>query len=321
MQVDSQKKFIDRIKNEWSSIKRQELCPPFPETLMLELTNGCNLKCIMCQNTTMQRKTGLMSLEIIEQLLVEASENGIKKIALYTTGEPLIHPKFTEIVRLCKDYGFYTYTTSNGLLLNSKKVFKLIEAGLDSIKISIDGADKETYEKIRVGGKFEKLLENLKMLKEARDQLNSDMKIYAGAVVMNLTDDTIEKFRETYSPLVDGIYFSPLVNQSGQISEQYNDLKSNKIDINTEWQPCKMLWDRLVIAWNGSVSACCVDYELDLEYASYKPGNLKDIWQNQKMQGFRKAHLEGHVEDMALCKTCNAPMIQQSEILDKVNSL
>lgn len=313
---------IDRIKKDWSEIESRldTSSPGLPSTLMLELTNACNLKCIMCRNSTMKRKRGFMPLDMVKKALAEAKTLGMEKVALYTTGESLLHPSFTEIVKMCKSDGFYCYLTSNGLPLDENMWEELVTGGLDSIKISVDGASREEYEKIRIGGNFEKLMNNLTMLKQVRDRYGSAPSIYAGAVITKLNEKSIHKFRNVFGPYVDGIYLSPIVNQSGQITEKYDDLKPSSFNITSKWKPCKMLWDRIVISYEGYITACCVDYELDLVYGDFNKTTMKKAWNSPQMRKWREMHLKGNVTNMPLCRTCNAPYIQQVEVLNRINS-
>jgi MoaA/NifB/PqqE/SkfB family radical SAM enzyme len=316
--------FIKKIRQDYetsSDLVHSSTLQP-PTTLMLELTNACNLACIMCRNPTMKREKGFMPEHIIDKALQEGKELGIKNVALYTTGESLYYKNITNIIKQSKSYGYYTYLTSNGLLLNEKKSKELIESGLDSIKISIDGTNKEEYEKIRIGGKFERLIKNLEDLHQLREEMKSSMKIYAAAIITKVNEANINKFKDVYGPFVDGIYLSPLVNMSGQLSKQYEELKpSVNSDIKDEWQPCKMLWDRMVITKEGHITACCVDYENDLVYADLSKVSLEEAWKSTTIAMWRAKHKSGRIEDMNLCKTCNAPMIQQVEVLEKTNSI
>lgn len=323
MQSAKNEAFINRISEEWREVEDrfQSINPDIPDTLMLELTNSCNLRCVMCRNATMKRKRGFMSMQVIDRALCEAKKLGMKKVALYTTGESLMHPSFVEIVKRVKQIGFHCYVTSNGLLLSEQVCKDMIQSGLDSIKISIDGASKEEYEQIRIRGKWDRLLEKMALLKNTRDNLQSEMQIYAGAVVTVVNENSIQEFRDVFGSFVDGIYLSPLVNQSGQLPEVYAKLKSDKVSIATAWKPCKMLWDRMVLSYEGYFTACCVDYELDLQVGHFDDMSLEQAWHSEKMQAWRRMHLEGAVKDMELCRSCNAPLIQQVEVLNVTNKI
>jgi len=66
---------------------------------MLELTNSCNLDCIMCGNRKTVRWRGFMPIEIAIRVFNELLENRIKNVALHSTGEILLHPKLIDIVK------------------------------------------------------------------------------------------------------------------------------------------------------------------------------------------------------------------------------
>jgi len=313
--------FIDRIKRDWQETAKKFDSPqcPVPSTLMLELTNRCNLQCIMCQNSTMRRKKGFMDVELAERTINDAAGLGMHRIGLYTTGESLLHPAFVEILKAASRHGMTSYLTTNGLPLTRQLCEQIVEEGLESVKVSIDGVSKGEYEKLRRGGNYDRLMENLETLRRVRDRHYSPMKIYGGAVVTRLNEENIHAFRTTYGHLVDAIYLSPLVNQSGKMGKAFQELRPTDHCQAAEWRPCKMLWDRVVVSWEGHLTACCVDYEMDMTYGTFFTDGLEGEWNGLKMRQWRSQHLRGEVDSLILCAHCNAPYIQQVEILDTLN--
>lgn len=316
-----QSAFIDRIKRDWQQIAKRfdSTYSPFPDTVMLELTNHCNLQCIMCQNHRMRRAKGFMEMDLAKRAIQDAKDLGVHRVALYTTGESLLHPAFIRILRAAGRRGMTSYLTTNGLPLTEELCEQLVDADLESIKFSIDGTSQREYEKVRRGGNYELLMHNLETLKQVRDRHHSSMKIYAGAVVTRLNSANIRTFRRTYGHLVDAIYLSPLVNQSGKMEEAFQKLKPDNHRQAEEWKPCKMLWDRVVVSWEGQLTACCVDYEMAMTYGNLLTDGLGEVWNGDKMRHWRSLHLSGEVGDLTLCARCNAPYIQQVEILDELN--
>lgn len=311
---------LDNIRSDWDELAEltRNAIAPIPRTLMLELTNACNLNCVMCQNIRAKRKRGFMDVRLAESVLTQGREIGMDKAALYSTGESLLHPDFVRILSMAKRLGYYTYLTTNGIPLYPDLAKEIVSAGLDSIKFSIDGADPETYRKIRGKDAFSTLIGNVRILKRIRDESESPLRIYAGAVIMQTNQDQMERFREVFSPLVDAIYFSPLVNQSGQMTDAYQTLKINDTK-DVSWKPCKMLWDRIHISYEGFMTACCVDYELRMVYGDAHRDALADAWNNPQMKAWRVKHMNGDVSSLDLCRTCNAPLIQQADVLEKLN--
>jgi len=144
----------------------------------------CNFHCIMCEEhskysnfkQTLFEKTRvkrrLMPKEWLEPLFIEAKELGVKEIIPSTMGEPLLYEHFETILELCKKYDIKLNLTTNGSFLRKKieTWAKLIVPITSDIKISWNGATKETNEKIMQGCNFENQLENVKSLIDFRDK-------------------------------------------------------------------------------------------------------------------------------------------------------
>ena len=101
-----------------------------------------------------------MSTELFEKIIEDLRESQ-PFIDLYLQGEPLMHPKIVEIVKIVKANGLLPRITTNTTLLKRAKAGALIEAGLDKIEFSMSGASKKTYDSIYKGAKYEKTLNNM----------------------------------------------------------------------------------------------------------------------------------------------------------------
>ncbi len=144
----------------------------------------CNFHCIMCEEHSqfsnfkqvLFEKTGvkrrLMPKEWLENIFKEAKELGVKEIIPSTMGEPLLYKHFDAIIELCKIHNIKLNLTTNGSFprKNIEEWAKLIIPITSDIKISINGATKETSEKIMIGSNFEKQLQNIKSLIKYRNQ-------------------------------------------------------------------------------------------------------------------------------------------------------
>lgn len=309
------------IQKNWLKYEKDQLHidAELPNTIMLEVTNSCNLACTMCMNPKMERKKGFMNLELVEKIMIQAKEMDIKNIALYTTGEALLHPKIFEIIEICKKYERYVYLTTNAQLLNEEKINKLLTSKIDSIKYSIDGLNKTEYENIRIGGNYEKVLKNISLLKQERDFKNFNTKLSMGIILTKNNIIEKQKYIDIYEKYVDEIIFSLISNQTGHISKtEYNKLKPD-FELSTNWQPCRQLWDRIVVTYDGFLTTCCIDFEAELKYANVNEYTLLDYWNNSKIQQFRRNHINHSLNDMPLCVNCDSPYIQQLSIFEKLN--
>ena len=89
-------------------------------------------------------------------------------VAFMGLGEPLLHPRFLDMVRLAKDRGLRAEVTTNALLLDDEIAAGLVEAGLDQLVVSIDGASAEAFGRVRSGASLERVVENVRRLHDRR---------------------------------------------------------------------------------------------------------------------------------------------------------
>jgi len=300
-------KTLERIVSNWEKIDHMQKnsMASVPRLLMLEVTNACNLKCKMCGNSKMTRNKGMMPKSFGIRMIQEAAQMGIQEVALYTTGEPLIYPHLEQLIIEAKKQELYCYITSNGLLLNESSIEMLCKSQLDSFKFSIDGSNKQEYESIRKQGNFDTLLKNIRLLKEKRDQLNSHLKIICAMVLLKENQDHQLDFKKTFEPLCDDILLSKATNIGGK----FNKNESSEKKICRTIKPCRLLWDRIIVNYDGKITACCVDFNAELVYDDCNLTSLTKAWNNQTIQDWRNRHLSGNINDLPLCNVCDAPYV------------
>lgn len=130
--------------------------------IQVESAIACNLGCVMCpwrEITKNAQNRGLMPQEIWEGIRPYLAD--VKSIDFTGGGEPLLQPKLEEWVAEAKNTGCETGFLSNGLLLQKGRLKGLLDAGLDWICISMDGATADIYNKIRIGSNFDRVCENV----------------------------------------------------------------------------------------------------------------------------------------------------------------
>ena len=137
--------------------------------LQVESALACNLRCVMCPWREMAQNLenhGLMSQAIWESIRPHLSE--IKSIDFTGGGEPLLQPHLPEWIGEAHAAGCETGFLSNGLLLTKDKLQQFLNAGVDWICISMDGADAQMYEKIRIGSDFGRVCDHVANIAEMR---------------------------------------------------------------------------------------------------------------------------------------------------------
>jgi glycosyltransferase involved in cell wall biosynthesis/MoaA/NifB/PqqE/SkfB family radical SAM enzyme len=142
----------------------------------------CNLQCVMCEDhspysqTQSKRKIDgrsrrIMPFDLMEKIVAEAVPNGLREIIPSTMGEPLLYAHFDGILHLCQRYGVKLNLTTNGTfpVLGARVWAEKIVPVTSDIKISWNGATRETQEKIMIGVKWERSLNDLKTFIAVRD--------------------------------------------------------------------------------------------------------------------------------------------------------
>jgi len=289
--------------------KSHPLQAKYPKNLLVEVTNSCNLKCTMCYNRIMNRKKGFMSMDTYKLVLKNAREVGIKMVGLYTTGEPFLHPKIFDFIKLAKEMGFkYVYTDTNGVILNKEKMAKILESGLDSLKFSIDAVTKKTYEKLRPGGDFDVVYRNVKMMREMRDKKKSKLRIYGSFVLTNENIQELKEFKGFWKGLVDEAIIYLVSNQSSHQMKEFEKFAPENLKAllaNRRGEYCNRLWNRIIVTYDGKYTICPEDFESELTYGDVRKEPMKKAWNNEKMKRFRAMFKTGNFDLSERCRTCN----------------
>lgn len=135
----------------------------------IEPTDLCNLDCTMCIRHSWDESMGRMSEETFQSILTALSKmDPIPTVFFGGLGEPLYNPKTIDWIGQVKQLGGQVELITNGTILNEKVSKRLIDAGLDVLWVSIDGASPESYADIRLGGAFPQVIENLTRFQRMR---------------------------------------------------------------------------------------------------------------------------------------------------------
>ena len=148
-----------------------------PTYLQLEPVGQCNLRCQMCaiqfrQDGPPYGPPAFMPYDTFTRLIDEF--DGLQELHLQGLGEPMMHPRFFDMVAYAAGRGVKVSTNSNLTLLNPKRAEKCVTTGLASLHVSLDGATAETFERIRVRAHFERVTHNIEMLVATRDRLGRE---------------------------------------------------------------------------------------------------------------------------------------------------
>jgi len=134
--------------------------------LYIEPTNLCNLNCRTCIRHVWNEPSGMMSEETFEAIIkgLHSFPSLPDSVFFGGFGEPLFHPKIVDMIFRIKSLGMSAELITNGTLLKEEMIKSLIDAGLDTLWVSLDGSTPESFSDIRMGAELPSILENLTLL-------------------------------------------------------------------------------------------------------------------------------------------------------------
>lgn len=265
----------------------------FPAVVRIETTNACNARCITCPHREIKRPIRRMEDDLFTRIIDECARCGCKETHLHNFGEPLLDKQLEDRVRYAKDRGLPKVKIfSNGSLLSERRARGLIEAGLDEIKISFDGATKEEFERIRVPLQFDRVVENIKGLVALRDEMRSEMRVQVACCSTTDKQGTMRSLER----IVDGFSFGKIHNWAGEDSPD----EQGKIR-----KPCSRLWRTFTILAGGDVALCCLDYDGHFLLGHVDADtSVGDVWTSTAYQEVRLRHKEARQSEISLCRHC-----------------
>lgn len=279
----------------------------FPKNALIELSNACNHACVFCNNPRMKRKINFLDKNTFLNFIRQASSLGLEEIGLYSTGEPFMIKNLDWFIKTSKENNIKrVYLTSNGALASLEKVKSAYENGLDSIKYSINSSSKNNYKIIHGKDDFLKVLKNINDVFKWKKNNNIKLQMLSSFIYTKRTHKEIKSYKKIFGKYFEEMKIFPAGSQGGRINNIIKKISTDAIVKDKKnLKPCDMLWNRIHLTCEGHLTACCVDYELDLVYADFKNSKeeLINIWNNNLMQKLRKKHLDKDL-DGSLCNNC-----------------
>ncbi|WP_420547765.1 radical SAM/SPASM domain-containing protein [Curvivirga sp.] len=291
---ETEGKISDRISKIHNAVYSET--PPFPKSINIELNNVCNHSCEFCAYRLMEREIGNIQKEKLEGWLTDAYRLGSREIGLHSGAEPLASPLLEHFIKFSKDVGYeYVYISTNGSLASPRRMQAILDAGIDSIKFSINAGDRETYKNIHGKDHFDRVIENL--IYTANNRV--DGRPYLGVSFVENKNNThsIANLRKLVGHLVDEFVVIPATNQSGQLSDSEVNMAEPVDAI------CGIPFNKVHISWEGFLRVCCNDYENLLAVVDLNKTTLEEAVYSEEMRKVRRDHLNKNLEG-TLCYNC-----------------
>ncbi|HEX7085691.1 MAG TPA: radical SAM/SPASM domain-containing protein [Vicinamibacterales bacterium] len=268
---------------------------PLPEIVQIESTNICNAKCVFCPRDEMERRQGIMDMTLFKRIVDECAELGIAHIRMHNYGEPFVDRALVDKVRYAKQRGIpQVGMISNGSLLTEKAARGMIEAGLDAINISVDASGKETFERTRVGLKYDKVIGNIERLLALRQEAGTSRPKLILSFVRQDNSEDERAFIEHWRHRADKIHVTDLHNWAGTL-HQHSDVN----------YPCYRPWLTFTALWDGRVALCCADFDGRSILGDLRTSTIREIWNSEAYRAVRREHLQRGGPE--ICRSCDLP--------------
>lgn len=287
---------LQQIADLW--VKDRDRCAPeYPESMIIEPTNACNLRCRMCsvwgEGVQRHRAVGYISQEVWGRAIDELGSWPVPVgLHVYGAGEPLLHPQFFDIVAYAKrkpniSVGFLC----NATLFDRDKARATVELGVDYLSFSVDGAQQDVFEYYRKGAVLDQVEENIRFLLAIRDGGHPSVSLR----MVHHEEADVEQFVERWAGHVESIV----------VSRKRPVRRETSVPVRLR-RPCPSISQQLIMGWDGTAVLCCEDNWGDAVIGRFPDESLYEIWNGKAMQRARRLHETGRYEEIALCRTCDA---------------
>ncbi len=277
----------------------------FPNVLLLDSISHCNLLCSMCFHKDMTRTRGVMNWELFIRLIDEiALKKPDARVWMVFFGEALIlkrrKPTIFEMVAYAKSKGLQDVVlNTNANLLDTDAAEKLIECGLDALYVGIDAATPETYAKVRVGGKYVRVVENvLRLLEMQKVRGCQKPRVHVQFVEMEVNQHEKQPFIDFWTNRGATVKIRPKVSWAGKV-----DAPNLVLGDEERW-PCYWAMQSMSVTDQGKVVTCAVDLDAGWVAGDVREQSLEAIW-NGPLRELRELHRQRRFDELpTICREC-----------------
>ena len=289
-----------------------------PIYMLIELTNYCNLRCPVCPSGIgkVKRRPMAMDVSLFEQLMEEVGPYLITA-SLWAWGEPLLHPRLADILRIAQKHPVATLLSTNGQNLDNEEVIKaLIDHPPTYLIVAIDGLTDETNSKYRIGAKLQPILAGVRRLTELKRERKQNLPIlHMRYIIMKHNEHEVPHIKNfaiengfdllslrtmscVNAPEEDYISLMPDNNKF----KAYNYLNDKRVQ-RSDFICGEPFWFPSVLA-DGTIVPCFNDYNAEMPFGLLdRNTSFIDIWNGKKAEEVRGA-IRDSMSDVEFCRYC-----------------
>jgi len=297
---------------------------PFPSSIMLEVTNHCNLGCI---SDAMAK--GTIKLDQLKKVIDEVTPY-VGSIGLTGLGETLLYKQLEETLRYIKskNKGIQTFISTNAHIPGAETYIARLAPYLNTVQISIDGVGA-TYEAVRLKSDFNFFSETARKLiaeckkqgvavmfnfvavKENYTQMKDvvQMAIDVGVEDLNITPvnlAAITAWDISYYEIFYSDSFKEELRKAKELADQHEQLRFTMWDVKTpnDFKKCHLPWNHFYISWDGYMTPCCAKpFPKELNFGNVFETSLMACLNSDGYRKFREMWYRNETPDF--CSKCH----------------
>lgn len=309
---------IDQVTQIPSDYLRAVL--PAPHSVKIEISPRCNYRCGFCALRTREvQPRHDMDFDLFKRITREMREAGVEEVGVFYLGESFMNPRLLIncIEYLKHDIQMpYVFLTSNASVAYPEKVEACMKAGLDSLKWSVNAADKSQFEDIMaVSGKlFGRALEHIKTAWDIREKGGYRTGLYASSIRYDghQKNKMEALLKQKVLPYVDEHYWLPLYSMGAFATQREEELgyrptagNQGRLGALRDPLPCWSAFTEGHVTAEGNLSACCFDATSSWTMGDLHKMSFMEAWNSPNFVKLREAHLRKDVSG-TLCEKCIA---------------
>ncbi len=293
------------LKKRIARQKEKDKSGPF--NLVIETSNFCNARCLMCPHSIMKRSKTIMDNKTFSFIVKRIGQENlpVNKVFFSGMGEPLTDPNLLRRIEIMKKMGLPVRLYTNASLMTKEIARKIVALAIDEVNISFNGTNPIEYQKI-MGIDFATTVDNINYLIEWKRRVGSKKPfIQISSILIKENKKNIKKHIQNWEGKVESVTVS-LAHQWGGGVKVNPKLSIQNSSAKT--YPCRSLWHTFVIDSQGNFVICCRDYESKHILGNIKTHTFADIKKNAVLHRFRQAHLKYSRDALPpMCQKCNFP--------------
>lgn len=249
----------------------------FPLNVAIEVSNGCNLNCIMCNHDKLTRAKGVMDMALYKKIIDEiARENPATRVWLDFYGEPLLlQYKLYYMIRYAKERGLQNVCmNTNATLMTPEIADMLLDSDIDFISFDVYGFSKEVLESISVGADRDAIYRHVEyFLQEKKRRGKTGMVAEVKVLELEQNREEVQQILQCWREKGAWTTLRRPITWGGSVDD---DVVTHKIT--TDRIACGYSVSLCAITQDGYVATCAQDYDAETIYGNVKQDSIRTIW-------------------------------------------